>query len=359
VPNLELTLRVDAPPAGPDGSTDFLGTESQRARERVYATLRLKPRSVSWVTLRLGTPKAEHAIEFLVAERRAGRAVVGSARLLEIPDQTENAGFEWSILNTRQVDGSFSLWDDYPQCRAGTLPRAGALNHTFVSDQFVAAYEQLGLNGLDFLRCRNSGRKPGPPWFAALPKHFLGKGLDHPWFDRERWVTHVAHDSTRRTTSIDTGQSTFHQFCLRRHEAERHPALIKLLTLCPEPVEPGSGLFGLQFQMVPRYFAGAQPASDFAYVPWGEDGPNRVGKMLRFRMLAVRRRARQALTEAGLFKDRDFAGVRSIALVEPGIEVLDGRGDAPGPMYTEAELAALKARELEMRNAAGKKNGRR
>ncbi|HXV12485.1 MAG TPA: hypothetical protein VD839_16920 [Burkholderiales bacterium] len=346
--NLELTLRVDAPPAGPDGSTDLLGAESQHVRERIYVALRLKPRSVSWVTLALGTPKAERAIESLVEERRAGRAVVGSAQLREELDEAENAESEWSILNTRQVDNSFSLWDDYPQCRAGTLPEVGALNHTFVSDRFVSAYEQARLNGLDFLRCRNSGRKPGPPWFVALPKHFLGKGLDHPWFDREPWVAHVAHDSRKRTTSIDTGQCAFHQFWLRRDQAERDPLLVKLLALCPLPAEFGTGLFGLRFQMAPRYFAGSQPDADFAYVPWGEDGPNRVGKVMRFRLLAVRRRARQALTEAGLFQDRDFAGVRSIALVEPGVELLDGRGDGPGPMYTEAELTALRASELEI-----------
>lgn len=348
---LELTLRVDAPPAaGSDGSTDFLGAESQRVRKHVYATLHLKARSVSWVTLQLGTPKAERAIEFLVDERHRGRAVVGSAHLQETLDEKERAESEWAILNTRQVDGSFSLWDDYPQCRAGTLPGENALNHTFVSARFAAFYEHAGLNGLDFLRCRNSGRKAGPPWFVALPKYFLGKGLDHPWFDRERWAAHVADDTKKRTTAIDAGQSAFHQFWLRPPQIERDPFLRKLLAMCPMPGEPGSGLFGLKFLMAPRYFAGSQPDADFAYLPWGEDGPNRLGKVLRFRLLAVRRRARQALTGAGLFKDRDFVGVRSLALVEPGVEILDRRGDTPGPMYSGAELAVFKARELEIRS---------
>ena len=99
---------------------------------------------------------------------------------------------------------------------------------------------------------------------------------------------------------------------------------------------------------MPRFFLGSQPDSDFAYFPWGEDGHNPAGKMLRHRLLAVRRRARRALTDGGLFNDRDFAGVRSIAAVEPGVELLDGLADAPGPMYSEAELASLKEREREM-----------
>lgn len=347
MPKLTLTLRVDAPPAGPDGATDFLGPESERVRTRTYAALRLKPRSAAWITLALGSPKAGRALDFLIEECRLERAVVGSAYLLETLDAAESAQAEWSLLHTRQVD-DFSLWDDYPHCRAGTLPAVHALNHCFVSEKFVACCKAAGLTGLEFLRCRNSGRKPGAPWFAALPARFLGKGLDHPWFDRERWVPHVAHDRHRRTSSIDTGQDTFHQYWLRHAEIGRDGLLRTLLALCPMRPEPGTGLHGLTLRMAARYLRAAQPDTDFAYVPWGEDGPNREGKMLRFRLLAVRRRARQALTSGGLLGDRDFQAVRSIDAAEPGVAVLDGHGEAPGPMYTEAELAALRAREAEI-----------
>jgi len=345
LPKLELILRVDAPPAGPDGSTDMLGPESDRVRKRIYAELRLKPHNVSWVSLALGAPRGERALDFLIEECRRARAVVGTAHLVETMDGVESAQAEWSVLHTRTVDGSFSLWDDYPQCRAGTLPAVHALNHSFVSSAFVASCATHGLRGIEFLRCRSSGRKPGPPWFAALPPRFLGKGLDHPWFERARWVEHVAADRSRRRSSIDTGQSTFHQFWLRRTIIDREPLLARMLALCPMPREPGSGLFGLNFQLVPRYLRGAQPDADFAYLPWGEDGPNREGKMMRFRLLAVRRRARRVLTENGLFRDRDFLPVRSLEAAEPGVAVLDGEGEAPGPMFDAAELGGLRARE--------------
>jgi len=323
----------------------MLGSESDRVRKRIYAELRLKPHSVSWVSLALGEPRAERALDFLIEECRRARAVVGTAHLVEAMDEDEAAQVEWSVLHTRSVDGSFSLWDDYPQCRAGSLPAVHALNHCFVSSPFVDHCAASGLRGIEFLRCRPSGRKPGPAWFAALPQRFLGKGLDHPWFDRVRWVAHVAADRSRRRSSIDTGQSTFHQFWLRSAVIDREPLLVRMLALCPMPREPGSGLFGLHFQMAPRYLRGAQPDADFAYLPWGEDGPNRAGKMLRFRQLAVRRRARHALTEKGLIRDRDFLPVRSLEAPEPGVAVLDGRGETPGPMFDAAELAGLRARE--------------
>jgi len=345
VPKLGLTLRVDAPPAGPDGATDMLGPESERVRKRIYAELRLKPHSVAWVSLTLGKPRAERALDFLIEECRRARAVVGTAHLFETMGDAEAAQAEWSVLHTRTVDGSFSLWDDYPQCRAGTLPAVHALNHSFVSSAFVGLCAAQGLRGIEFLRCRSSGRKPGPPWFAALPQCFLGKGLDHPWFDRVRWVEHVAADRGRRNSSVDTGQSAFHQFWLRPAVIDRDPLLARLLALCPMPREPGSGLYGLHFQRVPRYLRGVQPDADFAYLPWGEDGLNREGKVMRFRQLAVRQRARRVLTAHGLFRDRDFLPVQSLAAAEPGVAVLDGRGEAPGPMFDAAELAGLRARE--------------
>jgi hypothetical protein len=75
--------------------------------------------------------------------------------------------------------------------------------------------------------------------------------------------------------------------------------------------------------------------------------------MQRYRLLAVRGRARKALTDGGLFKDRVFAKVRSVDSLEPGVELLDGRTDVPGPMYSEAELTVLRTRELEMRSSGG------
>lgn len=61
---------------------------------------------------------------------------------------------------------------------------------------------------------------------------------------------------------------------------------------------------------MPRYWTGALPAADFAHVPWGEDGPNREGRILRFRQLAVRDRARQVLVEAKLVPAKSFLPLR-------------------------------------------------
>ncbi len=303
----------------------------------------MKVHSAGWVTIIPGTKKADAAMAALVAEREAGRAVVGAAFLTETFDGDAASGAVWSLLHTRQVD-DFSLWNDYPGCKAGTLPKVHALNHTFVSSAFVAACERRGLTGVSFLQCANTGRKAAEPWFVALPDFSLGRGLDHPWFDRERWGRDTRFRSDRRTTAIGVGQSQFHQCWLRDAAANEAP-LNRLLALCPTPKSFTSGLDGLQIVTIPRYWTGALPAADFAFVPWGEDGENREGKMMRFRQLAVGAKARAALIEEGLFDAKAFLPVRATETPEPGVVVLDRADDPLPPMFTAEELAALRACE--------------
>lgn len=205
----ELQFRVDAPRDDPDGTSAVFSKQSQSLRDRIYKTLQLKPHSVAWVTIRLGTAKADRAFQVLLDERRSGRAIVGSATLMEFLDEDEIKLCDWHILNTRQVD-DFSLWDDYPSCKAGTLPKVHAPNHSFVSEALASACERAGLTGIEFLRCQNRGRKHGPPWFAALPNEGLGNGVDHPWFDRPRWARHVEADSHKRVSAVGDGQNSFH-----------------------------------------------------------------------------------------------------------------------------------------------------
>jgi hypothetical protein len=96
---------------------------------------------------------------------------------------------------------------------------------------------------------------------------------------------------------------------------------------------------------VPRYWTGAFPDADVAYIPWGEDGPNRVGKLMRFRQLMLGRRARRALIAARVLSPKTLLAVRSVAAPEPGVVALDGLHAPVPPMYTPEELAVLRATE--------------
>jgi len=341
MPRYHLDLRLDAPGPEDDDGPIELSAESQQARARIYKQLGLKAHSgQAWVTVDLDSATGWSLIQKVLEECRARRVVVGSAMARE---QVDTDG-DWFHLDTQPAYDSFSLWDDYPSFKAGTHPPGHALNGTFVSEAFVTAHERAGLTGLSFLRCRNQGRKAGSVWFAALPDQSLGHGLDHPWFDRRRWIRDVGNDPSKRSSSLDSGQHQFHQ-CWLRDDLRRDEEFVKrLLVLCPMP-PVRKPLRGLQFLTVPRYWTQAFPESDFAYVRVGEDGPNRDGKLLRFRELAVSRKARRVLIDAGLFSPQSFWPFRSVATPEAGVEILDGRHDPVPPMYTPEELTALRSRE--------------
>jgi hypothetical protein len=353
MPRYELDVRIDAPSHDGDPLAGALTEESQRLRARIYRDLRLEPHSAGWVTVDPGSPKGQDAVRRLTDLCRADRALAGSGKLWQRLDAEEAAAAQWFQLLTDTATDSFSLWDDYPCYKAGTHPRGEALNHTFVSAAFVEACVATHLAGISFLRCRNKGRKRVPPWYAALPDASLGHGLDHPWFDRAKWLAEVRDYRAKRSTSLDTGQDSFHQRWLRDDVGGDDAFPRPLLELFPPAPGLTSTLTGLTFITVPRYWSKFAPDADFAYVPWGEDGPNREGKMMRFRRLMVSRRARGVLLEAGLFPEKAFAPLVSVETPEDGVARLDELHDPVPPMYSAAELAAMRLEEKKLLAAEG------
>lgn len=339
----ELELRLDAP-----GVEDFGGAlteESERVRARIYRKLKLKVRSNAWVRIDLSTANGMEKVQKLIEECKAGHVTAGTGTVYEHLYEDESTSADWSYLFTKTADDSFSLWDDYPSYKLSDLAADHAFNHTFVSAEFVDICERSNLRGVSFLRCRNRGRKRGPAWFAALPENSLGRGLDHCWFDRRSWIRDVGDDPNKRSSSLDVGQSNFHQCWWRAERAKDARFLQPLLELFPMSRPHDSHLMGLSFVTVPRFWTKAFPDADFAYVPWGEDGLNREGKMMRFRQLMVSRCARRALIDAGLFSEKVFLGVHSVASPEEGVVILDQSNAPVPPMYTADELAALRFQE--------------
>ncbi len=353
MPSYALDIRIDAPSREGDPLASALTEESERVREQVYRHLRLKSRGAGWVTVDPGSPKGGRTIRQLTELCATGSVVAGSGRLWEHLDAAEAAAACWFFLITETAYDSFSLWDDYPSYKAGTHPKGEALNHTFVSAAFVETCVAARLTGISFLRCRNGGRKRGPPWYAALPDASLGHGLDHPWFDRAKWLVEVRDDRSKRSTSLDTGQASFHQRWLRDALGENEPFLIPLLDLFQGTAVGSSTLSGLTFVTVPRYWAKVAPDADFAYVPWGEDGPNREGKMMRFRLLMVSRHARGVLLAAGLFPETAFSPLVLVANPEDGVARLDELHEPIPPMYLAMELEAMRLQEQKLLAAEG------
>lgn len=311
-----------------------------------YRTLGLRA-SGAWATLDPLAPKSARALERLELFVRSGAARLAEVRLRESPSAAELEACEWFELGNRffKGDPGFSLWDDYPSCRSAAVPDG---IHLFaccvVSAAFRALVRARRLRGLEFLRVKEKSRKPKPAWFVALARAPLGQGVDHPWFDRARWEAYLrAHPAETRDQDPTRPPGHFRGAWVRDAAYRSEPLLARLLRLVPEKSE--TPLAGLTVLPVARYWRERIPAADFAYVPVGRDGPNREGKMLRFRALCASRRARDALLRAGLLRDQDTVPLAVVDAPPAAAPNLDRRHPPALPMYTPAELAALRAEE--------------
>ena len=167
---------------------------------------------------------------------------------------------------------------------------------------------------------------------------------DHPWLDRARWEAYLrAHSAETRDQDAPRPPGHFSGAWVRDDAYRSVPLLAQLLRILPAKSE--TPLTGLTVLPLARYWRKRVPASDFAYVPLGRDGPNRQGKMLRWRRLCASRRARDALLRAGLFRQQDMTPLVLVDAPPLGAPNLDREHPAAPPMYSPAELAALRAQE--------------
>ena len=60
-----MLTTIDAPRAAAEAMSAVLAEDSERVRARIYGALKLTPRSVAWVTVKLGTPKGDGALQTL------------------------------------------------------------------------------------------------------------------------------------------------------------------------------------------------------------------------------------------------------------------------------------------------------
>lgn len=343
MPRFEADIRLDLSGDQPECSFSAAANEF---RLRVYRELKLRTFSSAWIRLQLDQPKAKIVLARFRQLYTDRQAVLGYCLLKETLLPEERAQAPWFLIGTKHEIDSFSLWDDYPRCNYGTLPASrNILNDCFVSERFVDAYREATLTGLEFLRCRNKGRKSGRPWFAARATAHLGNGLDHPWFLRERWEAMMRHDPrSYRDQRLESGQWSFHQALLKPNLSLPEP-VAQLLSLVDG--EPTSVIRGVKFLMVPRFLEAHLPSVDFAYLCETPDGPNADGKMMRFRRLAVRAPAARRLIERGILIEKELFPVRAVSGLDAGhVE----RPDEPAcPMWTDGEWRALKEQEGALR----------
>jgi hypothetical protein len=331
-----------------------------------------------WAELSLDHPGGlEPVAERLESLAGEGIARPGSGHLSFWLEDDAAAPLEWFELDPVRT---FPIRRSAPvkEFSAGDLPQGCHVAHggweQYVSESFKAAVEEEGLSGLELLWVRDVGRYRAPQWFEAMAVAALGRGLDHPWFDRaafEAWwrsggdtlplIERTIATSpggeresweAKRTGLLrkraDLATSAARRFGARQFDNRfvkdgagfAEPAPNRILRLFPSQ----DRLTSLSIAGPPIVLRQFLPPTDFAF-SWGEwegqarDEPDMGGR------LCFNRRARNLLLRRKLVQPRECRGVLVVEGPPPGAPVFDAPGFPPPARLTAEELARFRFAE--------------
>ena len=341
--------------------------------QRTFAQAGIRMSDRWWAEVSLDDPESlRPLVERLETLARDGVARPGAGHLSFRLDDHDEAPLEWFELDPARTF-PMRRSQPYQEVSAGDLPPgchvADGGTH-FVSDAFKKAVEEGGLTGLEVLWVRDVGRFKAPQWYEAMPAVAIGRGLDHPWFDRtafEGWWRTGGDALPMLESLLATNRGP------RREQVEaKREALLKRRA---EAAAAGARQFDVRFfrsgagfadperSRLIRLFASQHPlnslkvvsplivlrrflpASDFAF-SWGDwEGGARDDDAVPFGRVCFNRRVHDVLRRRRLVRPQECRGVLVLDEPPPGVEVFDDPDHPPPRSRTPDELAGARVDE--------------
>jgi len=332
MPRLTLALRVDPLDRFTHDPAWDAKLEFPRA---LYRSLGLPTFSNVWTQLDLASPVLSDVTATLESLRSRGVATAGSGVLSERPTEREEANTEWFVFRGFDHAG-FNLLP-YPTGDCARLLGGTPLvdGGRFASERVRSLVEAEGFTGIEFLQVRDTGRFRAPKWYAVIAQEPMGFGVDHPWCDRDK----LLHDLTSQGMEIEyVGISRFDKRIARDGWSAGSELADRLLATLP-----GDSPLGLSIETQPRFVRDDLPDTDFAYV-WQEGVLAEEGGE-RYRLLAFRRRVRNALLATGAVRAEELDAVVLVGRADAGAYYPAPGTPTPPPALTVREMASLRAQE--------------
>lgn len=329
-------------------------------RVKIYHSLGSKLYSEAWADIDFNDNNAlllQSALQELEAKHVG---FLGSGTLLESYSDLEKNTCEWFLLNPTSGEFSdFSLYDSYPTCKAYRyLPEVHILRGCAVSEKFKTVVEKHELTGLDFLWVKDTGKYRAQQWYLAIASESMGRGLDHPWYDREQYRAALLDETNTlgfRFTPADKADQEMYDTKLRIIAKSRQKGLEYLSSDCATG-NPGTNnlylrpswttgssvvdailaqfpkkLNGLTIVGPPRFQRNYIPRTDFAYCGGGD--------------LICSQKARNILLSELPIDDSIFIGVMIYDVVPVGMHDYDAGAPRLEPICTPERLTMLRQKE--------------
>jgi hypothetical protein len=312
-----------------------------KLREQVYeefapalASLDKHPSSTEYGDVYALTERTCRELAALLVRVRGHKvAELGSSRLDVSLEMKAAERAEWFVVapkTTMEIDGAEGGLVDVRADRIKGREQLRIYSETpLVSERWVAFAREAKLKGIDFLWARDKGKYQAPQWYTPIGTAFLGRGIDHPWFDPETRGAYKP-DGFMIVQPTDPawiiGVRTFDATQLRGKLRTNPPWLATLLgELRQMPTR-----FGAEIRTPPCVLRGFLPRTEFAYLRVAQphepgDRPHRTVR------LCASAATRRKLIEARLATPADFRPIEVVDAAPAGAAVFDLRGDTPPP----------------------------
>jgi hypothetical protein len=330
------TIRVWFEPVKEPEDFDARNKANQKANELVKPTLdQLDLIDPPFYAL---TENTCRRLTQLLAQLRGSKvARLESSRIDARLTATEAERAEWfAILPEADMDPAGSTPSGLIEVRADRVKGPQALRayseHLFVSDAFIRFVKEQRLSGLEFIWRPDKGKFAAAQWYAPIAAAFLGRGIDHPWFDpgtrgQYKEGNYLVVQPTDEKWRI--GVNRFSGAQVRDGVKTSPPWLADLLT----QLKVTQTRYGISIHMPPQVLRKFLPTSDFAYLRVAQPHDRRPYQGVQLCCTAT---ARKKLLEARLAEKADFQPIIVLDTPPAGAEVFD-RKDEPLPNTPNAE----------------------
>ncbi|MBI3510475.1 MAG: SMI1/KNR4 family protein [Bacteroidetes bacterium] len=321
--NLQFRIELVNNPRSPE-SDKF-------ARDFVHS-LGLKTHSGTWSNIELDSPRIDDFIsesKNLIKNNYARfNGFCGLAQYIIEDEQTNSEWYELSPGKSMSI----AEYGEIITCKADRMPpgihiASGWSYNVYVSEKFKDAVQANQLTGLDFIWLKDTGRFKSLQWFLPVILNPLGRGIDHPWFDRKTLKGSGSNQPLNSQFRCGVNHFSSGQIKTNIVLDDKRREIIDLFDK--------EHFFIVSYKTYLKKFL---PSCDFAFI-WHQEDEKRKsdGFIHKQRSLCVNKKAKDILLKTKLISESELYPIRIIEDAGDA-EILDGKGDLPTPFFTYSNI---------------------